>query len=559
MPFEKFKPPKLHGVIGSQVGKMNGVVLSKGLTATSKAANSLRKAECPSPAELAQISTKLAGLANLSGAMSNNLSAFTALPASIKGPVSGILAVVKTIIKLPIPQAIGIPPGPAGGLIIGLPTAFTTNFADILNLMKEFAIAMTITADSIEGVLKSVSNSTASMNARVSDIAPAIAVCKICNTAKAKLTKPQLQALGIIDAAGNNILDGFGASVLQEENTDSPKGNIEKDLAKKMNLAVVALKGSKSIGDFPSAGAKLNIMKEGDAFRLPVEKNGDKVVNKFAVITATGDISKAGVPIKKVKVVELDINSKGLTGKAKAFRQIDTVLRNISDTLSKTDTSDSRLRDSKLNENQKNKSGNRLNEFDNFSKDINIDPNSANNRSNSKNNNSGTLGRGTNLDGTRGTNLDGTRGTNLDGTRVNNLDATRGSNLDGSRGSNLDGSRGSNLDATNSLRESIGKIKGNITDSIPLEVLRELKDELSKLNSPLVQKESTAAEESSETFYKGFNLKIQRTPESPVLAPRHFASALKNGKIVIKGPNSYSSSKEVLLEEIKFRIDNQLS
>ena len=551
MPFEKFKPPKLHGVIGSQVGKMNGVVLSKGLTATSKAANSLRKAECPSPAELAQISTKLAGLANLSGAMSNNLSAFTALPASIKGPVSGILAVVKTIIKLPIPQAIGIPPGPAGGLIIGLPTAFTTNFADILNLMKEFAIAMTITADSIEGVLKSVSNSTASMNARVSDIAPAIAVCKICNTAKAKLTKPQLQALGIIDAAGNNILDGFGASVLQEENTDSPKGNIEKDLAKKMNLAVVALKGSKSIGDFPSAGAKLNIMKEGDAFRLPVEKNGDKVVNKFAVITATGDISKAGVPIKKVKVVELDINSKGLTGKAKAFRQIDTVLRNISDTLSKTDTSDSRLRDSKLNENQKNKSGNRLNEFDNFSKDINIDPNSANNRSNSKNNNSGTLGRGTNLDGTRGTNLDATRG--------NNLDATRGSNLDGSRGSNLDGLRGSNLDATNSLRESIGKIKGNITDSIPLEVLRELKDELSKLNSPLVQKESTAAEESSETFYKGFNLKIQRTPESPVLAPRHFASALKNGKIVIKGPNSYSSSKEVLLEEIKFRIDNQLS
>ena len=543
MPFEKFKPPKLHGVIGSQVGKMNGVVLSKGLTATSKAANSLRKAECPSPAELAQISTKLAGLANLSGAMSNNLSAFAALPASIKGPVSGILAVVKTIIKLPVPQAIGIPPGPAGGLILGLPTAFTTNFADILNLMKEFAIAMLITADSIEGVLKSVSNSTASMNARVSDIAPAIAVCKICNTAKAKLTKPQLQALGIVDAAGNNVLDGFGASVLQEENTDSPKGNIEKDLAKKMNLAVVALKGSKSIGDFPSAGAKLNIMKEGDAFRLPVEKNGDKVVNKFAVITATGDISKAGVPIKKVKVVELDINSKGLTGKAKAFRQIDTVLRNISDTLSKTDTSDSRLRDSKLNENQKNKSGNRLNEFDNFSKDINIDPNSANNRSNSKNNNSGTLGRGTNLDGTRGTNLDGTRG--------NNLDATRGSNLDGSRGSNLD--------ATNSLRESIGKIKGNITDSIPLEVLRELKDELSKLNSPLVQKESTAAEESSETFYKGFNLKIQRTPESPVLAPRHFASALKNGKIVIKGPNSYSSSKEVLLEEIKFRIDNQLS
>ena len=32
------------------------------------------------------------------------------------------------------------------------------------------------------------------------------------------------------------------------------------------------------------------------------------------------------------------------------------------------------------------------------------------------------------------------------------------------------------------IRESIGKIRGNITDSIPLEIPKELKDELSKLN-----------------------------------------------------------------------------
>ena len=491
MPFEKFKPPKLHGVIGSQVGKMNGVVLSKGLAATSKAANALRKPECPAPAELAQISSKLAGLAALSGALSSNLGAFAALPAAIKGPVSGILAVVDLIIKLPVPQAIGIPPGPAGGLIIGLPTAFTTNFADILNLMKEFAIAMLITADSVEGVLKAVASSTAAMNAKVAAIAPTIAVCEICNTAKAKLTPAQLQALGIVDADGNNVLDGFGASVLETENTDSPKSKVEKDLAKKVGLAAVALKGSKSLGDFPNKGAKLNVMKEGDAFRLPAEKNGDKVVSKFAVILPTGDVSKAGVPVKKVKVVELDINSKGLTGQAKAFNQIDEILKNISDTLEKTDTSEDRLKDSKFNDNQKNKSGNRLNEFDNFSKGGNIDPNSSN--------------------------------------------------------------------AANGIRESIGKIRSNITDSIPVEVLKELKDDLSKLNSPFIEKESKGTEESSDTFYKGFDLKIQRTPESPVLAPRHFASALKNGKIVIKGPNSYSSSKEVLLEEIKFRIDNQLS
>ena len=37
------------------------------------------------------------------------------------------------------------------------------------------------------------------------------------------------------------------------------------------------------------------------------------------------------------------------------------------------------------------------------------------------------------------------------------------------------------------------------------------------------------------------------------------ASASKNGRIVIKGPNSYSYSKVVHIEHIKFSIDNQLS
>ena len=520
MPFEKFKPPKIHGVIGTSIGKLNGVVLSKGLSATSQAANALRKPECPNPAELAQISAKLGGLSALSAGLTSNLGAFKSIPPAIKGPVSGILAVVKTIIKLPVPQAIGIPPGPAGGLILGLPTAFTTNFADILNLMKEFAIAMLITADAIDGCLKDVSGSTAGMTARVAEIGTPVAVCKICNTVKAKLNKKQQRELGIIDDDGNNILDSFGSKVLKPENTDSPKGKLEKDLAKKVNLTSVALKGKKEISDFPSPGPKLNVLKEGDAFRLPAEKIGGKVVNKFAVIVSKEDkaasssnltdglltsetkkkISKAGVPIKEVKIVELDIDPSSLSAKSQAFAQLDEVLRNISDKLDKIDTSDNNLASKGFgnNQSQSNKKGNRLNEFDNFSKDQRINPNTLN-----QDNNSGK--------------------------------------------------------AVEGLKSSIGKIQKTLTDSIPLDILKELKDDLSKLTSNLVDKEDVSGKETDENTYKGYKLRVQRTPESPTLAPRHYATGEKNGIVVFKGPNSYSSSKEILLEEIKFRIDNQLS
>ena len=56
-----------------------------------------------------------------------------------------------------------------------------------------------------------------------------------------------------------------------------------------------------------------------------------------------------------------------------------------------------------------------------------------------------------------------------------------------------------------------------------------------------------------------YDLEILHDPESPSIAPRRFAIA-KNpaGIAVLKGPKSFSSSVDILLDEIKFRIDNQL-
>ena len=60
-------------------------------------------------------------------------------------------------------------------------------------------------------------------------------------------------------------------------------------------------------------------------------------------------------------------------------------------------------------------------------------------------------------------------------------------------------------------------------------------------------------------FYKGYKLEIIQDVNSPKIAPRRYAIAKdKRGVTVLKGPLSFSSSTDVLLDEIKFRIDNQL-
>jgi hypothetical protein len=63
----------------------------------------------------------------------------------------------------------------------------------------------------------------------------------------------------------------------------------------------------------------------------------------------------------------------------------------------------------------------------------------------------------------------------------------------------------------------------------------------------------------SNTSGKTYTLIINRDPDSPHIAPRRFATAIDNrGIVVLKGPSSFSSSTQVLLDEIKFKIDNQL-
>ena len=59
--------------------------------------------------------------------------------------------------------------------------------------------------------------------------------------------------------------------------------------------------------------------------------------------------------------------------------------------------------------------------------------------------------------------------------------------------------------------------------------------------------------------YRGYTLEIRTDNNDSGIAPRRFAVALDPaGVVVLQGVSSFSSNTEILLEELKFRIDNQL-
>ena len=86
--------------------------------------------------------------------------------------------------------------------------------------------------------------------------------------------------------------------------------------------------------------------------------------------------------------------------------------------------------------------------------------------------------------------------------------------------------------------------------------------DLNQILATAQPKENTGSEgtPNQNYLYKNYVLAIIEDPNSPKIAPRRYAVAKdRNGTIQIRGESSFSSDTQVLLDELKFKIDNQFT
>jgi len=112
-------------------------------------------------------------------------------------------------------------------------------------------------------------------------------------------------------------------------------------------------------------------------------------------------------------------------------------------------------------------------------------------------------------------------------------------------------------DNIQTLNDSLTKLSNSNIDPSILNDIKNLIDLFKSLNEIDRSKDSRFVHTGPNgTIY---NLEIITDEKSPKIAPRRFAIAKDpSGVVVLKGAKSFSSSIDVLLDEIKFRIDNQL-
>jgi len=143
--------------------------------------------------------------------VSSRISKFKAIPGKLKPPLGGLKAALKIILTLPIPQGVGIPPGPAGGLILGLPINITTKYADTMHLLKEFIKQIDEVIVAIEAVLSTPSASLKSLKRNLGAADTAVKCCEIEAALKEQLDKGNIKTEDLSDL---NLLDDSGHGLL---------------------------------------------------------------------------------------------------------------------------------------------------------------------------------------------------------------------------------------------------------------------------------------------------------------------------------------------------------
>lgn len=219
MPYVNIPDSGLHGAIAKIVGKMQGNVMAKVITNSTNITNSLNRKGCPTGSETKRLRNKLNQNTTALQKVSSRISKFKAIPGKLKPPLGGLKAALKIILTLPIPQGVGIPPGPAGGLILGLPINITTKYADTMHLLKEFIKQIDEVVIAIEAVLSTPSASLKSLKRNLGAADTAVKCCEVEAALKDQLDKgnintKDLSDLSLLDDSGDMIFSSLGPKLL---------------------------------------------------------------------------------------------------------------------------------------------------------------------------------------------------------------------------------------------------------------------------------------------------------------------------------------------------------
>jgi hypothetical protein len=212
MPYVNIPESKLTAVIAKQIGKIQGDITGKVLIKLGNLESQFRSQGCPSG--LSRKRRQLEGIQSSLNSINSRISKFRRIPRTLKPPISGLKAALKIILSIPLPQGIGIPPGPAGGLILGLPVNITTKYADTMHLVKEFIKQLSDDIDGISHIVSVDDFQLKSIDRAMKKIQFSLKACEIEKEINERLSEEEQRDLDLLDKDGNSVFRNLSKDLL---------------------------------------------------------------------------------------------------------------------------------------------------------------------------------------------------------------------------------------------------------------------------------------------------------------------------------------------------------
>lgn len=121
----------LLGIVAMALGRLEAYAIVYATKKINEIIDELRD-KCPPPAILNQLSRTVNNIKKIITKVDSRIDKFAQIPKKLDIPIKGGKAAVQILSHLPVPSAIGTPPGPAGGLIIAVKTGKIQTLSSLL-------------------------------------------------------------------------------------------------------------------------------------------------------------------------------------------------------------------------------------------------------------------------------------------------------------------------------------------------------------------------------------------------------------------------------------------
>ena len=122
--------------IAQQLGRIQAAIISKVNQKVNEILQQLLN-ECPPPPVLERISKTVTNLKSLFGKFDSKISRFKRIPPKLDPAIKAGKVVVEILSHMPLPSTIGLPPGPAGGVIFSVPTGIIQAQSNVLVFARD--------------------------------------------------------------------------------------------------------------------------------------------------------------------------------------------------------------------------------------------------------------------------------------------------------------------------------------------------------------------------------------------------------------------------------------